>query len=72
MILISVFAAPRLYLDNQVIVDAHIAKTNDLVQQHIGKGHQLVTEQWTGVSSKVEQFAKDKGLLSKKKAKKAE
>lgn len=72
MILISAFAAPPLYLDNQVVIDAHIAKTNDLVQQHVGKGRQLVSEQWSGVSSKVEQFAKDKGLLSKKKVEKAE
>ncbi|KAG0050842.1 Reticulon-4 [Gryganskiella cystojenkinii] len=65
LILISLFAAPRLYLDNQALIDAHVAKTNDLVQQHVGKGRQVAQEQWTSVYSKAEQFAKDKGLLKK-------
>ncbi|GJJ76010.1 hypothetical protein EMPS_08368 [Entomortierella parvispora] len=65
LILVSLFAAPRLYLDNQALIDAHVAKTNELVQQHVGKGRQVAQEQWTSVYSKAEQFAKDKGLLKK-------
>ncbi|KAG0274872.1 reticulon-like protein of the endoplasmic reticulum [Linnemannia exigua] len=65
LILVSLFAAPRLYLDNQTLIDAHVAKTNDLVQAHVGKGRQVAQEQWTATYSKVEQFAKDKGLLKK-------
>ncbi|KAF9417206.1 Reticulon-4 [Entomortierella beljakovae] len=65
LILISLFAAPRIYLDNQVLIDAHVAKTNDLVQAHVGKGRVVVQEQWNTVYSKAEQFAQEKGLLKK-------
>ncbi|KAF9377016.1 Reticulon-like protein [Podila verticillata] len=65
LILIFFFAAPRLYLDNQTLIDSQVAKTSELAQQHVGKGRQLVQEQWTTVYSKVETFAKDKGLLKK-------
>ncbi|KAF9978536.1 reticulon-like protein of the endoplasmic reticulum [Actinomortierella ambigua] len=64
-ILISLFAFPRLYLDNQTVIDAQVAKTNELVQAHVGKGRQIVQEQWTNVSSKVETLARDRGLLKK-------
>ncbi|KAF8936512.1 Reticulon-domain-containing protein [Dissophora ornata] len=63
MILVSIFAAPRLYLDNQELIDAHVANTNDLVQARMDKGRQMAQEQWTTVYSKGEQFAKDKGIL---------
>ncbi|KAF9113299.1 reticulon-like protein of the endoplasmic reticulum [Mortierella sp. AM989] len=65
LILISIFAAPRLYLDNQTLIDTHVAKTNNLVQAHVGKGRQVAQEQFNSVYSKAEQFAKDKGLLKK-------
>ncbi|KAF9156341.1 reticulon-like protein of the endoplasmic reticulum, partial [Mortierella sp. AD010] len=65
LILVSLFAAPRLYLDNQALIDAHVAKTNDLVQAHVGKGRQVAQEHFNSVYSKAEQFAKDKGLLKK-------
>ncbi|KAG0320878.1 reticulon-like protein of the endoplasmic reticulum [Dissophora globulifera] len=65
LILISLFAAPRLYLDNQVLIDAQVAKTNDLVQAHVGKGREMAQEQWNTVYSKAEQFAKEKGILKK-------
>ncbi|KAG0295434.1 Reticulon-4 [Dissophora globulifera] len=65
MILVSLFAAPRIYLDNQAVIDAQVAKTNDLVQAHVGKGRQMAQEQWTSVYSKAEQFAADKGILKK-------
>ncbi|KAF8984999.1 reticulon-like protein of the endoplasmic reticulum [Entomortierella lignicola] len=65
LILISLFAAPRLYLDNQTVIDAHVAKTNDLVQAHVGKGRQLAQDNLYSVYSKAEQFAKEKGLLKK-------
>ena len=65
LILISLFAAPRLYLDNQVLIDAHVAKTNELVQAHVGKGRQAAQEQFNTVYSKVEQLAREKGLLKK-------
>ncbi|KAF9903806.1 reticulon-like protein of the endoplasmic reticulum [Linnemannia zychae] len=65
LILVSLFAAPRLYLDNQTLIDAQVAKTSDLVQAHVGKGRQVAQEQWTSVYSKAEQFAQDKGLLKK-------
>jgi hypothetical protein len=54
MILVSLFAAPRLYLDNQKVID-----------EHVGKGRQVAQEQWSAVYSKAEQFAQDKGLLKK-------
>ncbi|KAF9349966.1 reticulon-like protein of the endoplasmic reticulum [Mortierella sp. AD094] len=54
IILISLFAAPRLYLDNQSLIDGHVAKTNDLVQGHLNTAY-----------SKVEQFAQEKGLVKK-------
>ncbi|KAF9160822.1 reticulon-like protein of the endoplasmic reticulum [Actinomortierella ambigua] len=69
-ILVSLFAFPRLYLDNQTVIDAQLAKTNQLVQAHVGKGRQIVQEQWTNVSSKVETIARDR--LSKKSDKKQE
>ncbi|KAF8984875.1 reticulon-like protein of the endoplasmic reticulum [Entomortierella lignicola] len=56
LILISLFAAPRLYFDNQSLIDGHVAKTNDLVQGHLNTAY-----------SKVEQFAQEKGLLKKTK-----
>ncbi|KAI1311877.1 reticulon-like protein of the endoplasmic reticulum [Mortierella claussenii] len=65
LILVSLFAAPRLYLDNQALIDAQVAKTNDLVQARVGKGRQVAQEQFNSVYSKAEQFAKDKGLLKK-------
>ncbi|KAI7816704.1 Reticulon-domain-containing protein [Gamsiella multidivaricata] len=65
MIIISLFAAPRIYLDNQSLIDANVAKTNNLVQQHVGKGRQVAQEQWSSVYTKAEQFAKDKGLMKK-------
>ncbi|KAG0026552.1 Reticulon-like protein [Podila clonocystis] len=65
LILIFFFAAPRLYLDNQTVIDAQVAKTSELAQQHVGKTRQMVQEQWTSVYSKAESFAKDKGLLKK-------
>jgi hypothetical protein len=65
LILVSLFAAPRLYLDNQALIDAQVAKTSDLVQAHVGKGRQVAQEQWSSVYNKAEQFAKDKGLLKK-------
>ncbi|KAF9920242.1 reticulon-like protein of the endoplasmic reticulum [Linnemannia zychae] len=65
IILVTVFATPRLYLDNQTLIDAHAAKANNLIQAHVGKGRQVAQEQWTNVYSKAEQFAKDKGLLKK-------
>ncbi|KAK3826134.1 MAG: Reticulon-domain-containing protein [Benniella sp.] len=54
MVLVSLFAAPRLYLDNQKVID-----------EHVGKGRQLAQEQWSAAYSKAEQFAQDKGLLKK-------
>ncbi|KAF9166523.1 reticulon-like protein of the endoplasmic reticulum [Mortierella sp. AD010] len=54
IVLISLFAAPRLYLDNQALIDGHVAKTNDLVQGHLNTAY-----------SKAEQFAKEKGLMRK-------
>ncbi|KAG0050201.1 reticulon-like protein of the endoplasmic reticulum [Gryganskiella cystojenkinii] len=72
LVLISLFAAPRLYLDNQVIVDAHIAKTNDLLQQHVGKGREIANTHFSGIYSSIELFAQSKGLLTKKKIEKEE
>ncbi|KAF9431750.1 reticulon-like protein of the endoplasmic reticulum [Entomortierella beljakovae] len=54
MILVSLFAAPRLYLDNQELIDSHVAKTNDVVMGHVNTAY-----------SKVEQFAQEKGLMKK-------
>jgi len=65
LVLISLFAAPRLYLDNQALIDAHVAKVNDLAQQHVGKGRQVAQDHLKNVYTKAEQFAKDKGLLKK-------
>lgn len=65
LILISLFAAPRLYLDNQALIDAQVAKTNDLLHAHVGKGREMAQEQWNTVYSKAEQFAKEKGILKK-------
>ncbi|KAG0239591.1 reticulon-like protein of the endoplasmic reticulum [Actinomortierella wolfii] len=65
MIAVSLFAFPRLYLDNQTVIDAQVAKTNDLVQTHIGKGRKVVQEHWTNVSSKVETIARERGLIKK-------
>ncbi|KAG0366738.1 Reticulon-domain-containing protein [Gamsiella multidivaricata] len=61
MILVSLFAVPRLYIDNQTLIDAQVAKANGLVQEHVEKGRQMAQEQW----NKVEGFAKSKGLLKK-------
>ncbi|KAG0097538.1 Reticulon-like protein [Podila epicladia] len=65
LILIFLFAAPRLYLDNQTVIDAQVAKTSELAHQHVGKGRQMVQEHWTSAYSKAETFAKEKGLLKK-------
>ncbi|KAF9585065.1 reticulon-like protein of the endoplasmic reticulum [Lunasporangiospora selenospora] len=64
-VIVSLFAAPRIYLDNQTLIDAHLAKANEAVQAQVGKGRQVAQEQWTTVYSKAEQFAKDKGILKK-------
>ncbi|KAG0211086.1 hypothetical protein BGX28_008514 [Mortierella sp. GBA30] len=63
LILISLFAAPRIYLDNQELIDARLTKTNDVVQGHVGKVRHTVQEQWTSVYSKAEKFAHEKGIL---------
>ncbi|KAI8360954.1 Reticulon-domain-containing protein [Mortierella sp. GBAus27b] len=65
VVLVSLFAAPRIYIDHQALIDSHVAKTNDLVQAHVGKGREAVQQQWNVVYSKAEQFAQDKGLLKK-------
>ncbi|KAF9939044.1 Reticulon-like protein [Modicella reniformis] len=65
VVLVSLFAAPRIYLDHQTLIDAHVAKTNDLVQAHVGKGRSAAQQQWNTVYSKAEQFAKDKGIIKK-------
>jgi len=65
LIIVSLFAAPRLYLDNQTLIDAQAAKANELVQAHVGKGRQAAQDQWNNVYTKAEQFAKEKGLLKK-------
>ncbi|KAF9180286.1 reticulon-like protein of the endoplasmic reticulum [Haplosporangium sp. Z 767] len=65
MIIVSLFAAPRLYLDNQTMIDAHVSKTNELVQAHVGKGRKVAQEQWTNAYSKAEKFAHDKGIMKK-------
>ncbi|KAF9911296.1 reticulon-like protein of the endoplasmic reticulum [Linnemannia zychae] len=65
MILVSLFAAPRIYIDNQTVIDAQVAKTNELVQAHVGKGRQIAQEQFSAVYNKAEQFAKEKGILKK-------
>ncbi|KAG0241977.1 Reticulon-domain-containing protein [Mortierella sp. GBAus27b] len=54
MILVSLFTAPRLYLDNQELIDGHV-----------DTGRKLAQDQWNTTYSKVEQFAQDKGLLKK-------
>ncbi|KAI1298193.1 hypothetical protein EDD11_006875, partial [Mortierella claussenii] len=66
-VLVSLFAVPRIYIDNQQLIDSQVAKTNDLVQEHVGKGRQVAQDQWTAVYSKAEQFAQDKGLLKTQK-----
>ncbi|KAF9570792.1 hypothetical protein EC968_001392 [Mortierella alpina] len=65
MILVSLFAAPRIYLDNQQVIDTHLAQTNNIVQAHVGKGCQMAQEKWTNVYTKAEHFAHEKGLLKK-------
>ncbi|KAF9984433.1 reticulon-like protein of the endoplasmic reticulum [Mortierella antarctica] len=65
MILVSLFAAPRIYLDNQQVIDTHLAQTNNIVQAHVGKGCKMAQEQWTNVYTKAEHFAQEKGLLKK-------
>ncbi|KAF9906502.1 reticulon-like protein of the endoplasmic reticulum [Lobosporangium transversale] len=65
LILVSLFAAPRIYLDNQTLIDTQVAKTSNLVQAHVGKGRQVAQEQFNSVYSKAEQFAKEKGLVKK-------
>ncbi|KAF9325335.1 reticulon-like protein of the endoplasmic reticulum, partial [Podila minutissima] len=65
LILIFFFTAPRLYRDNQTVIDAQVAKTSELAHQHVDKGRQMAQEQWTSVYSKAETFAKEKGLLKK-------
>ncbi|KAG0286492.1 reticulon-like protein of the endoplasmic reticulum [Linnemannia gamsii] len=65
LILVSLFAAPRLYLDNQTLIDAKVAQSSDLIQAHLGKSRQVAQEQWSSAYNKAEQFAKDKGLLKK-------
>lgn len=67
MVLVSLFAAPRIYLDNQTLIDAQLAKANELAQAHVGKGREAAQQQWSNVYSKAEQFAQDKGLLKKEK-----
>ncbi|KAG0252633.1 reticulon-like protein of the endoplasmic reticulum [Mortierella polycephala] len=65
MIIVSLFAAPRLYLDNQTVIDAQMAKTNELVYAHVDQGRKVAQEQWTNAYSKAEKFAQDKGLMKK-------
>ncbi|KAF9082671.1 reticulon-like protein of the endoplasmic reticulum [Mortierella sp. AD031] len=65
MVLVSLFAAPRIYLDNQTVIDSQVAKTNEIVQAHVGKGRQLAQRQFSAVYEKAEQFAQDKGLMKK-------
>ncbi|KAK3843106.1 MAG: Reticulon-domain-containing protein, partial [Linnemannia gamsii] len=65
MILVSLFAAPRIYIDNQTVIDAQMAKTNEIVQAHVGKGRQIAQEQFSAVYTKAEQFAQDKGIMKK-------
>jgi len=65
MILVSLFAVPRIYVDNQVLIDSQMAKTNEVVQAHVGKGRQMAQEQFSTVYNKAEQFAQEKGLLKK-------
>ncbi|KAG0332151.1 reticulon-like protein of the endoplasmic reticulum [Podila humilis] len=65
MILVTLFATPRLYLDNQTLIDTHVAKTSTLAQEHLGRGRQMAQDQWTNVYSKVETLAKEKGLMKK-------
>ncbi|KAF9918706.1 Reticulon-4 [Lobosporangium transversale] len=69
-VLISLFTFPRLYIDNQTLIDSHVAKTSDLVQEQVGKGRQKAQEHLSSVYTKAEQFAQSKGLM--KKAQKAE
>ncbi|KAF9425978.1 Reticulon-like protein [Podila epigama] len=65
LILVTVFATPRLYLDNQTVIDAHVAKTAELAQTHLGKTREVVHGHFTTVYTKVETIAKEKGLLKK-------
>lgn len=65
MILVSLFAAPRIYIDNQTVIDAQVAKTNEIVQAQVGKGKQIAQKQFSAVYSKAEQFAQDKGIMKK-------
>lgn len=65
LILISLFAAPRIYLDNQTVIDAHVVKTYGVVQAQAEKGRVVVQDQWNNVYSQAEKFAQDKGLLKK-------
>lgn len=65
LITVTLFAAPRIYLDNQALIDAHVAKTSDLVQAHVDKGRQTAQSHWSNVYTQAEQFAKDKGILKK-------
>ncbi|KAF9963249.1 Reticulon-like protein [Modicella reniformis] len=54
MVLVSLFAAPRLYLDHQELIDTQVVK-----------GRQIAQDQWTAAYSKAELFAQDKGILKK-------
>ncbi|KAG0255178.1 reticulon-like protein of the endoplasmic reticulum [Mortierella polycephala] len=65
LIVVVLFTAPRLYLDNRAVIDANLAKTNDLVQTHVGSSCQVAQEQLGMVYTKAENFAKGKGLLKK-------
>jgi len=65
VILVSLFAAPRIYIDNQTVIDAQMAKTNEIMQAHVGKGIQIAQDQFSAVYTKAEQFAQEKGIMKK-------
>ncbi|KAF9932553.1 Reticulon-like protein [Linnemannia zychae] len=65
MILVSLFALPRIYLDNQTVIDAQVSKTNEIVTAQMDKGKQIAQKQFSAVYNKAEQFAKEKGIMKK-------
>ncbi|KAF9585519.1 reticulon-like protein of the endoplasmic reticulum [Lunasporangiospora selenospora] len=64
-VVVSFFAMPRIYLDNQAVIDAHVAKTCDLVHEHTAKGCKMAETQWNSVYTRTETMLQEKGLLKK-------
>ncbi|KAF9180939.1 reticulon-like protein of the endoplasmic reticulum [Haplosporangium sp. Z 767] len=65
VIVVVLFVVPRLYLDNRAVIDANLAKTNELVQARVSSSCQIAQEQLRMVYTKAENLAKEKGLLKK-------